>query len=76
MAVQVVAQAAAGNQTLGDGSFLFDNNLVQMSQTKKNRPQVFDNYKKSCTFATEKGKKRQYVWKRLRRSCPRMRFGN
>ena len=30
-------------QTLGDGSFLFDNNSAPTSQTKKNRPQVFDN---------------------------------
>ncbi len=29
-------------QTLGDGSFLFDNNPASMGQTKKNRPQVFD----------------------------------
>jgi 16S rRNA C967 or C1407 C5-methylase (RsmB/RsmF family) len=29
-------------QTLGDGSSLFDNNSAPMSQTKKNRPQVFE----------------------------------
>ena len=29
-------------QTLGDGSFLFDNNSASMSQTKKNRPQMFE----------------------------------
>jgi len=29
-------------QTLGDGSSLFDNNSASMSQTKKNRPQVFE----------------------------------
>ena len=34
--------AVGGNQTLGDGSFLFDNDLAQMRQTKKNRPRVFD----------------------------------
>jgi len=32
-------------QTLGDGSFLFDNNSAHLSQTKKNRPQVFDDYR-------------------------------
>ena len=29
-------------QTLGDGSSLFDNNSASMSQTKKNRPQMFE----------------------------------
>ena len=29
-------------QTLGDGSSLFDNNSAPMSQTKKNRPQMFE----------------------------------
>ena len=29
-------------QTLGDGSFLFDNNFAPTSQTEKNRPQVFE----------------------------------
>ncbi len=29
-------------QTPGDGSFLFDSNLAQTDQTKKNRPRVFE----------------------------------
>ncbi|MBO4892486.1 MAG: RsmD family RNA methyltransferase [Prevotella sp.] len=30
------------SQTVGDGSFLFDNESAAMSQTKKNRPQLFE----------------------------------
>ena len=30
------------SQTVGDGSFLFDNESAPMSQTKKNRPQLFE----------------------------------
>ena len=29
-------------QTVGDGSFLFDSKRAHLSQTKKNRPQLFD----------------------------------
>ena len=36
------ATAALEGQTVGDGSFLFDNNPAPTSQTKKNRPRLFD----------------------------------
>ncbi|MBO4892102.1 MAG: hypothetical protein J5502_05790 [Prevotella sp.] len=35
-------RTAAGGQTDGDGSFLFDSNSAPTSQTKKNRPRLFD----------------------------------
>ncbi|MBO4891173.1 MAG: hypothetical protein J5502_01075 [Prevotella sp.] len=36
---------ADDGQTLGDGSFLFDNKSAVTGQTKKNRPQLFDDYR-------------------------------
>jgi len=54
MTIAARSSSIAGNQTHGDGSFLFDPFARICCQTKKNRPRVFDKIKE--TKKTEKEK--------------------